>query len=207
MKDIRFESASAPFAEPAVAAKAARVVAYAGTTGLLEDVDIKILDIHTWRRVVERFRGVGVGKFQAFQALRGQQGFGKDIAQAIDIMYDAIEASPMPASEWISMRELLKDELLERLLNISRQSIQRYASSERDTPQDVAERLHVIALIVSDLAGSYNEFGIRRWFDRPRAQLGGKSPAAILHGAWKPDAELPRKLRDLAAYLGGTKAA
>jgi uncharacterized protein (DUF2384 family) len=207
MKNIRLESASAPFANPGLAAKAARVVAYAGTTGLLEGVDVKVLDAPTWGRVVKRFRDLGVGKFRAFQALRGHQVPGEDVSKAIDVMYDAIEASPMPASEWISMREFLKDELLERLLNISRQSIQRYASKERDTPQDVAERLHVIALVVSDLAGSYNEFGIRRWFDRPRAQLGGKSPAAVLHGPWKPDADLPRKVRELAAYLGGAKSA
>jgi len=123
------------------------------------------------------------------------------------VIYNAIEASPMPTSEWISMRELLKDELLERLLGVSRQSIERYATRERQTPQAVADRLHVIALIASDLAGSYNEFGIRRWFDRPRAQLSGKSPSAILKGDWDPDADMPRKVRELAAVLSGAEAA
>lgn len=207
MKNIRLESASAPFVEPGLAAKAARVVAYAGTTGLLQGMEVKVLDAPTWGRVVRRFHHLGVGKFRAFQAIRGRQAPGEDISKAIDVLYDAIEASPMPASEWSSMRGLLNDDLLERLLGVSRQSIQRYASSDRSTPQDVAERLHVIALIVSDLAGSYNEFGIRRWFDRPRAQLGEKSPSAVLHGAWKPDAPLPRKVRELAAFLGGAKAA
>jgi hypothetical protein len=37
----------------------------------------------------------------------------------------------------------------------------------------VAERLHWLAMVVADLAGSYNALGIRRWFERPRALLGG----------------------------------
>lgn len=113
----------------------------------------------------------------------------------------------MPSSEWTSMRELLKDDLLERVLNVSRQSIQRYAAGDRQTPQAVADRLHAIALIASDLAGSYNEFGIRRWFERPRTQLSGKAPAAILKGDWDPDADNPRKVRELAAALSGARAA
>lgn len=206
METIRIESVSPPFAEPGTAAAAARVIAFAGTTGLLKDVVVNKLDQATWNRVIERFRDVGVARFRAFADLREPLARGRSLSQSIEDIYDAIEASPMPRPEWKSMRELLKDDLLAKLLGVSRQSIVRYAQAERATPQDVAERLHVIALIASDLAGSYNEFGIRRWFERPRAQLGGKSPAAILRGEWKPDGEQPRKVRQLAAFLSGGKA-
>lgn len=207
MKDIQLDSISAPFAESGAAAAAARVIAFAATTGLLENVDVRALDMPTWRTVLKRLRELGIGKIQGNVAIGTRDLHGKELSRAIEVIYNAIEASPMPTAEWTSMRALLKDELLERLLGVSRQSIQRYATGERNTPQQVAARLHAIALIASDLAGSYNEFGIRRWFDRPRAQLSGKSPAAILKGNWEPDADLPRKVRELAAVLSGAAAA
>ena len=207
MKDIRLESISPPFAESGAGSAAARVIAFAATTGLLEKIDVRALDLPTWELVLKRLRDLGIGKLQA-PAKSERPGSPNDaLVRAIHGIYDAIEASPMPESEWTSMRALLKDELLERLLHISRQSIQRYAAGDRQTPQDVADRLHAIALIASDLAGSYNEFGIRRWFERPRAQLSGKSPVEILKGDWNPDAERPRKVRDLAATLSGATAA
>lgn len=205
MKDIRVESVAAPFADPVPGALAARVIAFAATTGLLDNVSVRSLDMPTWKKVVAKLRGMGIAKSSAPPA-SGRDLKGDELSRSITVLYEAIEGSPMPESEWNSMRELLKDDLLERLLDVSRQSIQRYAAGARDTPQDVAERLHAVALIASDLAGSYNEFGIRRWFDRPRAQLGHKSPAAILRGGWNPDGELPRQVRALAAELSGTQA-
>jgi hypothetical protein len=65
----------------------------------------------------------------------------------------------------------------------------------------VAARLHFLALVVGDLAGSYNEVGIRRWFERPRSLLGGEPPAKRLEGDWDPDDEGPARVRALAAAL------
>ena len=62
-------------------------------------------------------------------------------------------------------------------------------------------RLQFLALVVGDLAGAYNEFGIRRWFERPRKLLGNRSPAQLLDGAWQPEAPGPRRVRRLAAAL------
>ena len=181
MKDIRLESISAPFSESSAGPAAARVIAFAATTGLLENVDVRSLDMPTWEMVLKRLRDLGIGKIQGTATTGDIRG--EELSRVIKMIYNAIEASPMPSSEWSSMRELLKDDLLQRVLNVSRQSIQRYAAGDRQTPQEVADRLHAIALIASDLAGSYNEFGIRRWFERPRTQLSGKSPVAILKGA------------------------
>lgn len=198
---------SAPFSASDASAAAARVIAFAATIGLLEDVSVRALDLPTWTRVVRRLRDLGIGKIRV-AATSPQYGTrSEELVRSIDVIYDAIEASPMPGSEWRSMRELLKDELLERLVNVSRQSIQRYFRGERETPQKVADRLHTVALIASDLAGSYNEFGIRRWFERPRAQLAGKAPAEVLKGDWNPDADGPRRVRALAAALSGAMAA
>ena len=51
--------------------------------------------------------------------------------------------------------------------------------------------------------GSYNDFGIHRWFERPRSQLGGRSPKAALKGGFRPDDGDVRRVRALAAALVG----
>ena len=43
----------------------------------------------------------------------------------------------------------------------------------RPTPDVVAARLHVLAMVCADLRAGYNDYGIRRWFVRPRPSLEG----------------------------------
>ena len=90
---------------------------------------------------------------------------------------DQLEMSPQPAGEWAPVIGTLGEELLAELVGVSVSSVRRYAGGSRATPQDVAERLHFLSLLIADLAGSYNDFGIRRWLNRPRTLLGGRSPA------------------------------
>jgi hypothetical protein len=61
-------------------------------------------------------------------------------------------------------------------------------------------------MVVSDLAGSYNELGIRRWFERERSQLDGASPRRPLGAGWRSDGAPARRIRALAASLAGTGA-
>jgi hypothetical protein len=70
-------------------------------------------------------------------------------------------------------------------------------------PDAVAARIHWLALVSSDLAGAYNALGIRRWFDRPRTQLDGKSPRQLLGRGWNPDGAKAERVRALAAALAG----
>jgi hypothetical protein len=86
-------------------------------------------------------------------------------------------------------------------------SLRRYAAKSRTIPDLVAARLHFLALVVGDLGGAYNDFGIRRWFERPRSQLDGKAPRQILRGPWTPDDAVVQTLRALAADLAGPGAA
>ena len=99
------------------------------------------------------------------------------------------------------MRQVLADDALADLTGISLASLRRYANGERKTPQRVAERLHWIAMVIADLAGSYNEFGIRRWFERPRSQLNGRSPRQLLNGDWTPDSTEALRIKELSAAL------
>lgn len=104
------------------------------------------------------------------------------------------------------MRAILGDVLLAQLCGISEVSLRRYAAGARTTPDLAAQRLHALALIVAVLRGAYNDYGIRRWFQRPRAQLGGHSPADLLGADWTPDTPEVRQLRELAAALTGSPA-
>lgn len=121
-------------------------------------------------------------------------------------LHEALEASAAPAVEWPAMRLVFGDEPLTSLLGIAPSSMRRYAGGERATPDEVADRLHWLALVVADLAGAYNHHGIRRWFERPRAQLQGHSPRQMLRTAWSPDDAAAYQLRTLAGALTGAPA-
>jgi hypothetical protein len=113
----------------------------------------------------------------------------------------ALEASPVAKYEWPAVSRVLEPDQLAPLLGISVTSLRRYLSGERETPDEVAARLHHLALIVGDLGGAYNEVGIRRWFGRKRSGLGGRTPAAMLAAEWSPEDPGPQKVRDLARSL------
>src|SRR5207245_791005 len=97
-------------------------------------------------------------------------------------------------------------ELLSRLAGASLSSIRRYASEDRVAPDGVAARLHHLARINANLAGGYNDFGIRRWYARRRVQLDDRSPAEILSGSWDPDADGPQRALRLAEALNSSPA-
>jgi uncharacterized protein (DUF2384 family) len=127
------------------------------------------------------------------------------MADNVDQLVAVLDDSPAPATEWATMRIVFGDESLGDLLGVAPASLRRYAAGERATPQSTAERLHWLAMVVSDLAGSYNEFGMRRWFERPRSQLGSKSPRALLGTKWTPDTRAAAQIRVLAAALTGAQ--
>ena len=97
-------------------------------------------------------------------------------------------------------------DLLTRLLGISQSSARRYISGGRSTPDRIADLLHFLAFVVGDLAGAYNDIGVRRWFDRPRERLEGRTPAQALGDEWSPGDEAPRRVRALARALASSPA-
>ena len=126
-----------------------------------------------------------------------------DIARSARDPLAALQDLSLPDAEWPTMAEVLGDDDLAAMVNISASSLSRYESGERATPDAVAARLNVIALVVSGLAGSYNDFGIRRWFERPRTALDGSSPRQLLVGDWSPDGRPAVRIRELARTLLG----
>ena len=201
---VRIESIDVPFlSNPRLAQQAALLVARAETMGFLGDgPSPSVLDVALVRRVVANLAQHGVAAGTVLDA--GDDG----LARAVDLALEGSEHSPMPEGEWPALIELLGESLLGQLLGVSASSIRRYDGGARQAPDDVAGRLHLLALVVSDLAGAYNEFGIRRWFTRPRAQLDGSAPADLLSGAtWDPDGAQALLVRALAAGLTGAGAA
>lgn len=118
----------------------------------------------------------------------------------------ALGASSAPASEWPVLQRVLGVDLLARLLCISTADVRRCLSGARKTPDHVAARLHALALMVGDLAGAYDDAGIRRWFARPRTVLENRAPLDILRSGWRPDDPGPRQVRGLANALKASPA-
>ena len=70
--------------------------------------------------------------------------------------------------------------------------------------QRYSKEIHFLYEVVDCLRGSYNDEGIRRWFQRGRSQLEGKSPLEYLGSDWNPDEEEARHVLELAKYLETT---
>jgi hypothetical protein len=160
-------------------------------------------DLTGVRKVLQGVRDAGIARSPVIE-LESADADGPDannVAELMKMVIAALEASPAPTSEWRSVSRVFDAESLAPLLGISVSSLRRYQAGTRATPDDVAARLHFLALVISDLAGAYNEIGVRRWFHRERSLLDGKTPGALLSGDWNPEGEGPQRVRDLARSL------
>lgn len=194
---IQIASTAPPLDSPEASWLALRVLTLAEGMGLLRGMGpIRRLDRGVLERVARNASASGIGR-DVLARLRSADR-PERIEPALRQLYEALERSPAPAAEWRVLLPTLGPDLLSELLGISASSIRRYATASRRTPDQVAERLHHLALVVSDLVGSYNDLGIRRWFVRPRVQLDGRSPRQLLKGDWKVDSEGAVRVRDLA---------
>jgi hypothetical protein len=133
---------------------------------------------------------------------------GEELERVLGETLAAVEESPQPAGEWAPARELLGDEILAQLAGVSPSSLRRYAAGARETPDEVAWRLHVVARILAGLTGSYNSYGVRRWFERPRSTLQGRTPAEVIAVAnTEDDPDLGETIALAEALAGAGSAA
>lgn len=107
---------------------------------------------------------------------------------------------------WSGLRASLGDELLAQLLRVPSSSLAAYARNT--APHGVEARARYLATVVQHLSGTYNSWGIRRWFERPRALLDGVSPLQVLGdgGDWTPDSPGAADVAPLALALLGMQA-
>jgi len=201
---IQIESAKAPFTSPGLAFQAVTVLGRAEAMGLIPaDEHIEALDLSSFRRAVRHIHRAGIARNIQLELVDASD---PGLERTLERLNLALEESPVPEFEWNRLTEVLGLALLSRLLGISGSSIRRYRANARTTPDEVAERLHFLSLVVGDLAGAYNEIGIRRWFERKRAQLDGRTPLDWLKGRWKPIQTGPRRVQDLARALVASPA-
>lgn len=206
MATLQLQSTSPPFDSPHLARSAAQVMAKASAMGLLEGLEFRTLDRATFREVVGRIASAGIG-VEVQSALAATDFPGLDEMDDLLARLDrALEDSPSPVHEWQSLERILGIDRLGDLVGVSPQSVRRYRSGARSTPDPVAARLHFIATVVGELAGAYNDYGIRRWFQRPRTALDGRAPERILADGWTPDDPGALRVLALARSLTGSPA-
>lgn len=200
MSQAQIKSKSDPIEVRSVRGLAIAVWRLAEGMGLVE-ANASSLDSADITRLLKRVREAGIARGAALHFDNVEPPSAAEAESLLKLVIAALESSPAPKFEWPAVSRVMDVEHLAPLLNVSASSLKRYASGERDTPDDVAARLHHVALIVGDLAGAYNEVGVRRWFERKRTALNGRAPTALLAGDWNPDDTSPRKVRELARSL------
>jgi hypothetical protein len=199
---IQLRSVRDPFSGAAIGHLAVEAITRAEAMGLLPgDQIISCLDLETFRRVLDQIGKAGIFKGAQIELAEGWARDARNLERLLARLNQALEDSPAPQHEWPRLTDVLGVELLARLLGLSVSSVRRYASQARATPDEVAGRLHFLALVVGDLASAYNDIGIRRWLERPRTALDGRAPAALLAGSWRPTDPGPSAVRELARAL------
>jgi hypothetical protein len=207
MAVIQIQSALPPFTSPRVAFQAITALARADAMGLLPAGErIDTLDLRSIRNVLRYIHRAGIARAFQLNLEENLVDSATGLERTLERLNTALEESPVPEFEWNRLTELLGLELLSRLLGISASSVRRYKAAARTTRDDVADRLHFLSLLVGDLSGAYNEIGIRQWFARTRAQLGGRAPLDLLKGRWKPGEPGPRQVRGLGRALVASPA-
>ena len=206
MTEIRIDTVGAPLDQPTLLGPSVELVRRAGAAGLLPGHDpIQRLDLGLLRTIARAAMAAGVGHDAALGLVHAREP--ERLVTFIRGLDDALAESPLPDRELRELLRIFDTETLAALVSTSAMSIRRYAAAERRPSDNVAGRIHWLALVVSDLAGAYNAFGIRRWFDRRRAQLDGRSPREFLGADWDPAGAAAERVGALAAALAGAGAA
>jgi hypothetical protein len=209
MVEFQIESVEGPLAEShSTGTLALLLVARAQLMGVLPPAT-HVVDGELLAELAEQLQKRGIGTIAAAslaRAVRSEPVDDAALAEALRATTEAVAASPHPEGEWPAARELLDDDLLGRLVRVSSSSLRRYAKGERKTPDDVAWRLHLVVRLLAALLGSYNAYGVRRWFLRPRSALGGETPTAVLERG-EPEEDVRRVVELAEALLGPLAAA
>jgi hypothetical protein len=194
--DVASSALVPPVLSPDLEAVAVRLITRAEAMGLLPVENVATFSVSALDAAMRAYLEIGIGR-----GIAKPRGATEEFRNALSMLNSVVENSPHPDSEWGAMLRVFGLENLTGLLGISESSLRRYSTNERPTPQPVAVRLHWLALRVADLAGAYNDYGVVRWFDRPRRALGGQSPAQLLTGSWTPDDQRVAEIANLAADL------
>ncbi len=197
-----------PIVLPATATlKAARLLALLDAMGIHRlDEPVGALGLETLQAAARAAAAHGLGR-QIPMILSAPSLDAEGITLAIDQLAEGLEDSPVPEVEIVELARVFGWDELSAIVDASPVSLRRYASGQREAPDDVAHQVHWLAKVIGDLRGAYNDAGIRRWFARSRVQLGHRAPRQLLVGGrWRPEHERVMRIRGLAQALAGGAA-
>jgi len=197
---VQIVSASSPMDASEVSPRLARALIRVEAMGCLDVMEpITHLDRPALMQLIESVKSCGVGAQTRAELATTDNPL--RLSQLLDQLSDELEQSPVPKRELGQLSHVFDLQSLAALLGTPGRTLRRYVVGERTAPDPIAARAHFLALTVGDLAGAYNEIGVRRWFHRPRKQLAGKTPAQVLQGEWDPGDPGPTLVRGLASAL------
>lgn len=207
MAAVRISTVEPPLDRPALVDPAIRLMRRALALGLIGGQEtVNRLDLELLRRIAQAASAAGIGQDAAVALLQGHPAPNR-LAMLIERLDDSLAESPLPDREVPELLRVFDRDELATLAGTSSVSLGRYLAGSRAWPDELATRVHWLALVLSDLQGAYNEFGVRRWFDRERVQLDGRSPRQVLGAEWDPASPNVERVRQLAAALAGVGAA
>ena len=198
MSYIHITSVLPPFEEEDLYPRATRFLRRADAMGLLEE-HVEELSSDVVRRVARRLSKRGLASDVA--ARLGATPSRDEFVRYLDAALLALDESPVPVAELTKLNSILGHELLAGMLEISTASLQRYQNGDRDVPDAIADRAHFLTSVIAALEGTYNEFGVRRWFERPRSIFNGRTARLFLSRRWTPSDDCARRVLGAAESL------
>ena len=187
VSNIRITSIMPPFEKEDLYPRATRFLRRADAMGLVDE-PIRELSADVVRKVARRLSQRGLASDFAARLTTGKPSAG-ELSRYLDAALLALDESPVPSAELAKLNSTLGHELVAGLLEISAASLQRYQNGDRQVPDAVAERAHFLTSVISALEGIYNEFGVRRWFERSRSAFNGQTARQLLGHGWVPGDE------------------
>jgi hypothetical protein len=199
MANIQITSIMPPFEKEDLYPRATRFLRRADAMGLVDE-PIRELSPEVVRKVARRLSQRGLASDHAARLATGKPSAG-ELSLYLDAALLALDESPVPSTELTKLNSTLGQELVAGLLEISAASLQRYQNGDRQVPDAVAGRAHFLTSVIAALEGIYNEFGVRRWFERSRSAFDGQSARQLLGQGWVPDDEPARRVLAAAESL------
>jgi len=80
------------------------------------------------------------------------------------------------------------------------------AAGKAPISEELAAKVRFLATVVRHLEGGYDNEGVNAWFERPRVQLGGRSPVQVLTESWDPAGKDAQSILELARSLSSSPA-
>ena len=196
--NIHIASVLPPLDEEQLYPRATRFLRRADSMGLLDE-PIQELSADVVRRVAQRLskRGLASDLAARLTAVPSRD----ELLRYLNAALIALDESPVPTAELAKLSSILGHELVVGMLDISLASLQRYQNGDREAPDAIAEKAHFLTSVIAALEGTYNEFGVRRWFERPRSVFNSRTARQLLSRRWTPSDESARRVLAAAESL------